>query len=162
MKEKAVCFTGHRSIKEDPALLEERLVFILEKLIQDGYDTFYVGGARGFDALASRVVLHLKEKYSAIRLILILPFVNQYEKESGWMAEEIEEYQFFKKAAEEVIHLREGYRRGCYYQRNEYLVDHTSLCICYQYKKSGGTAYTVQYAEKKNIKVINCYEKNKQ
>ena len=53
---------------------------------------------------------------------MINPIMNQYEKELGWLQEEIEEYHFFKTAADEVIHLKEKYYKGCYYRRNEYLV----------------------------------------
>ncbi len=160
MREKTICFTGHREIKEDKSVLEKKISLILEEQVKQGYCYFIAGGARGFDTLAARVVLRLKEKYPHIQLILVLPFINQYEKEAGWSVEEIEEYNFIKKSASEVIHLQTEYSKRCYYRRNEYLVDHASLCICYQYKRGGGTAYTVQYAEKQYLKVINCY-KNK-
>lgn len=59
------------------------------------------------------------------------------------------------KQADEKIILNEGYKKGCYYQRDRYLVDNSSLCISYQTRKNGGTAYTVDYANKQGIKVIN-------
>lgn len=157
MKEKTACFTGHREIKGDIAHLEEKLALILEQQIQQGYCYFGAGGARGFDALAARTVLRLKEKYPHIHLILVLPFSNQYKHESGWSDVEIEEYHFLKGKASKVVHLQEKYSSGCYYRRNKHLVNHSSLCICYQYKNSGGTAYTTNYAKQQSLEIINCY-----
>lgn len=123
-----------------------------EKLILSGYIYFGAGGARGFDRLASEAVLELKKKYSHIHLILVLPFINQYEKEEGWSIEEIDRYNKIKKEASKIVYTQKYYSKGCYYKRNRHLVDHSSVCICYQYKCTGGTAYTIEYAKKKGIK----------
>ena len=40
-------------------------------------------------------------------------------------------------------------------KRNRYLVDNSSLCICYLTRQTGGTAYTVRYAESKGVTVLN-------
>lgn len=159
MKEKTCCFTGHREIRDNYESLSANLFQIVEDLILNGYRYFGAGGARGFDNLAGSVVLALKKKYPHIHLILVLPFVNQYEHEAGWSTEEIKLYQYLKKHASKVVHLQEHYSNGCYYRRNRHLVDNSSLCIAYQYKNTGGTAYTTRYAESKNIPVINSYHK---
>ena len=159
MRDKTCCFTGHREILGDIEILASSITNIVESLILKGYRFFGAGGARGFDNLAGSIVLNLKKKYPFIHLILVLPFVNQYEHESGWIPKEIEQYQYLKKHASKVVHLQEHYSSGCYYRRNRHLVDHSSLCISYQYKNSGGTAYTTRYAESKNIPVINSYHK---
>ena len=49
----------------------------LVKLIENGYCYFGAGGALGFDTVAAQTVLHLKEKYPHIKLILVLPCVDQ-------------------------------------------------------------------------------------
>ena len=41
------------------------------------------------------------------------------------------------------------------HKRNRHLVDNSSLCICYLTKQSGGTAYTVSYAESHDLKIVN-------
>ncbi len=102
------------------------------------------------------MVLSLKEEYPQIRLILVLPFVNQYSHETGWSEREIERYQELKTQAQKVVHLQETYSQGCYYRRNRHLVDLSSVCVCYQYKYSGGTAYTTKYAKERELKIINC------
>ena len=41
------------------------------------------------------------------------------------------------------------------HERNRYLVDNSGLCLCYLVKRGGGTYYTVQYAKKQGLPVIN-------
>ena len=43
-------------------------------------------------------------------------------------------------------------------KRNRHLVDNSSLCISYLTSDSGGTAYTVNYAKAKGLKIINLAE----
>ena len=41
-------------------------------------------------------------------------------------------------------------------ERNRYMVDHSDICNCYYCTDGkGGTAYTVRYAEKKEIPIVN-------
>ena len=153
MKSKSVCFTGHREIRH--ADLEERLEAQIQKLILNGYERFLAGGARGFDMMAAAAVLKLKKKYPHIKLVLYLPFFNQYTAESGWIKEEKDDYHVQKLLADEVTHIARGYERGIYYKRNRMLVDNADVCVAYQYKDTGGTAYTVDYATKRGTKIIH-------
>lgn len=86
IRERTVCFTGHRSEKlpKGDALerLRQRLSEEIEKAIQDGYDTFLFGGAYGFDLMAAEEVLKKKvlidlQNPRHIRLIAIIPFEEQ-------------------------------------------------------------------------------------
>lgn len=155
-KGKTVCFTGHRQIRKKDSGLIPMLSAVIENFILQGYCYFAAGGARGVDTLAAQVVLTMKKKYPQIHLILVLPFVDLYKKEDGWSQEEIAQYQNLKQNASKVVHIQMLYSRGCYNKRNRYLVDFSNICICYQYKSRGGTAYTTGYAKKQGIKVINC------
>ena len=151
-----VCFTGHRELREPDHVLEQRLLEILTPLIEYGCTDFCAGGARGFDTLAARVVLSLKERYPHIRLVLILPFPDQYLKEGSWTEEEVREFLSLRQKADEVLCLQAQWTPGCYYRRNRELVDRSSLCISYQSRTAGGTAYTVDYAERQGLPVTNC------
>ena len=155
------CFTGHRTLREPEAVIQERLTEILTDLIRQGYRHFCAGGALGFDTLAAKTVLELKKTYEDIHLILVLPFPDQYEKETGWSETDIAAYQDLKTKALRVIHVMDSYCRGCYYRRNVALVNCSSVCVAYQYKASGGTAYTTAYAAEKNVPVINCASQRK-
>lgn len=155
IRKKTVCFTGHRQIKEPISEVERRLTETIENLIQKGYLYFGAGGARGFDALASEVVLKLKDTYPQIHLILVLPFDEQYSHERNWTWEEINQYHRLKEQATKVVVLATGYTSGIYYRRNRHLVDNSSVCVAYMSKANSGTSYTVNYAKARKLEVIN-------
>ena len=121
-------------------------------MIDRGIRFFGAGGALGFDTLAAQTVLRLKKKYPDIKLILVLPCLTQAR---GWPTEDVEEYERIKAQADKVIYTAQEYTKGCMHKRNRHLVDHSSVCVCYLTKDNGGTAYTVDYAEKRGLEIIN-------
>ena len=153
MREKTCCFTGHRKLpfwgrRKVAAKLEKTII----NLIDRGIRFFGAGGALGFDTLAAQTVLRLKKKYPDIKLILVLPCLTQAR---GWPTENVEEYERIKAQADKVIYTAQEYTKGCMHKRNRHLVDHSSVCVCYLTKDNGGTAYTVDYAEKRGLEIIN-------
>jgi uncharacterized phage-like protein YoqJ len=156
MKEKTVCFTGHRTI---PMLkkwkIEKKLKETLEALIDNGYCYFGAGGALGFDTIAAQTVLGLKKKHPEIKLILVLPCKNQTR---GWEEKDVAVYESIIEQADKVVYTQEHYDRGCMFKRNRHLVDNSSVCVAYLTEEKGGTAYTVNYANQKGVKVINIAE----
>ena len=106
----------------------------------------------GFDTLAAQVVLRLRERYPQIRLILVLPCLNQTR---GWAQADIDAYEEIKHCADKVTYTSEHYFRGCMQKRNRHLADNSSVCICYLTKPTGGTAYTVNYARRSGLRIIN-------
>ena len=153
MRSKTVCFTGHRELPAEylPGI-SKRLEDTLVTLIEQGYRYFGAGGALGFDTLAAQAVLRLRERYPQIRLILVLPCLNQTR---GWPQADIDTYKEFKRCADKVTYTSEHYFRGCMQKRNRHLVDNSSACICYLTKSAGGTAYTVNYARRMGLRIIN-------
>lgn len=153
MKEKTVCFTGHREIPFlKKSAIKHGLKKTLEDLIERGYCYFRAGGALGFDTLAAQMVLELKSKYPQIRLILVLPCLSQADR---WDDKDNAVYEDIKCRADKVVYTAQEYFRGCMHERNRHLVDGSSVCVCYLTVKSGGTAYTVNYARKKQLEIIN-------
>ena len=156
MKEKTCCFTGHRDI---PSGANQRIFAkteeMVEILIKKGYLYFGAGGALGFDTIAAFAVLKLKERYPDVRLILVLPCLAQTR---GWSREDVEIYEDIKSKADKVVYTSQEYTRGCMHKRNRHLVDNSSACIAYLTESKGGTAYTVDYAEKHGLTVFNIAE----
>lgn len=153
MKKQTCCFTGHRKIP--PEQYEEiiiRLKSEITAMIQQGVIYFGTGGALGFDTMAAQTVLALREQYPQIKLILVLPCKTQTR---GWNEEDKATYENIKKACDKYIYISDAYTYGCMYERNRHLVDCSSYCICYLTKHSGGTAYTVEYAKKKGLTIMN-------
>jgi len=153
MKEKTVCFTGHRKIpSESIPELSRRLKNILFRLIEEEYMYFGAGGALGFDTLAAQCVLSLRKWYPHIKLILVLPCTAQTK---GWSKDDIAVYEEIKNQADKVVYTSHNYFRGCMFKRNRHLVNGSSVCIAYLTQEKGGTAYTVNYAKEQGLTVIN-------
>lgn len=160
MRSKTCCFTGHRVISEvETKRLKTHLKTVLEELIDTDYRYFGTGGALGFDTIAALTVLELKQKYPHIRLILVLPCVNQTK---GWKDEDVRIYEYIKSLCDKYVYTSREYTKGCMHKRNRHLVDNSSCCICYLKKDSSGTAYTVGYALKQGLKVINIAENSEE
>ena len=109
-------------------------------------------GALGLDTLAAQAVLRLRERYPQIRLILVLPCLNQTR---GWPQEDINTYEEIKHCADKVTYTSEDYFRGCMQKRNRHLADNSGVCVCYLTKPIGGTVYTVDYARRMRLRIIN-------
>ena len=153
VKAKTCCFSGHRRLPLDSLnIVKESLESNVEALIQNGYIYFGTGGALGFDTIAAQIILKLKEKYSHIKLILVLPCINQTK---GWKKDDVEIYESIKKSADKVVYTSDDYLPGCMQIRNQHLVNYSSVCICYKKNETGGTAYTVNYAKEKGLQIIN-------
>jgi len=144
LRARTVCFTGHRHIPENELpIIKERLRETVIGLIERGYRYFGAGGAIGFDTLAALTVLELRAVYPQIRLILVLPCRDQT---ALWNASDVLKYNEILRHADKVVYLHERYTNSCMHERNRYLVDNSSVCVCYLRHKSGGAAYTVGYA----------------
>ncbi len=159
IREKTCCFTGHRKLSPREGLLaRRRLREEMEKLAEEGINTFLAGGALGFDTLAAQEVLRVRaESFPGLRLVLVLPCLGQ---ESSWRERDASVYRFLLRQADEVIYTGDVYTRGCMFTRNRYLVDHSACCLCYLAEEAGrgGTVYTVEYAKKKGLRIINLAE----
>lgn len=156
MRAQTCCFTGHREI---PFLQRHRIAKKLQqeiiKLIQEGVVYFGAGGALGFDTLAAQTVLRMKAQYPEIKLILVLPCESQADR---WDEKDRRVYEEIKLKADKVKYTSIAYTSGCMHKRNRHLVDNSSVCVSYMTKNTGGTAYTVDYAKKNHVRVINLAE----
>ena len=144
-----VCFTGHRPEKLDLSEKEvkEKLREAIKKAIDDGYITFISGMAKGFDTWASEDVLKL-----GAFLECAIPFPEQAQ---DWdLPDQQRRSLIISRSNKETI-VSEANKKGAYYKRNRYMVDNADVIICgYSGRKSGGTAYTVDYALQQDKIVI--------
>ena len=148
-KIKTCAFTGHRELEADFDVkkLEENI----ELLIKNGVKIFYNGGALGFDLIAAKIVLKLKNKYD-IKLITCVPF---YGQEKYFSSAQKEVYNKILKASDEVIILSDTYYKGCFLRRNDYMIENADYLIAYLKKSVGGTAYTVnKFRAQKGDKIL--------
>uniref|UniRef100_UPI004055A109 SLOG family protein n=1 Tax=Alistipes sp. TaxID=1872444 RepID=UPI004055A109 len=149
-REQCVAFTGHRSYRgEQEAALKE----VIRRLYGEGYTYFLSGMAAGFDLAAAEAVLALRAELG-IRLCCVIPYAGQ---RGGLPKGDQGRYDRVLEEADEVVQLAEGYFRGCFHKRNDFLVDHASCVVAYYNSPKGGTHYTVQRALKRGLSLINIY-----
>ena len=147
------CFTGHRKLDTTEwVYLSGKLEETIQGLIEEGVRYFGAGGALGFDTLAAQTVLHMRRDNPAIKLILVLPCEGQADR---WPEGERQVYEAIKGQADKVRYTSREYTKDCMLRRNRHLVDNSGVCVCYLKQKQGGTAYTVDYALRQGLRVIN-------
>lgn len=154
-KEFTCFFTGHRIIaKNKYAAIEERIRREAETLINDkGVTDFITGGALGFDTIAARVIISLKEKYDYIKLHLYLPC---YDHMKGWNPRDQYAARMVMSYADSKIYTVENnYVAGCMQLRNKRMADDAEYCIAYMNNPRSGTAHAVAYANEIGDTVIN-------
>ena len=141
------CFTGHRVLKRD--FSDEKVSEVIDKLINNGYKTFLVGMAIGFD-LKVFEILQTKKKFN----IDVIACVPCKEQDKLWNSKQKEQYKIAIEQADKVVFISEEYFDGCMQKRNMYMVDNSSIVVAYMYAEIGGTKHCVNYAKKKNKNVI--------
>lgn len=164
-KAKAVAFSGHRSFKAaggsdlfrsvNPGMpLDRKLERILRALAEEGFTDFLCGMAEGFDLLAARCVVRLREELPSIRLIAAVPFPGQDDK---FHPELRERYRRLLDLSDHTVIVSPTYSSDCYHRRNDFLTDNASVLVCYFNGTKGGTAYTVKRALSRGLRVINLF-----
>lgn len=135
--------TGHR---ETRGLIPKAMFKELDRLIEQGVDTFYCGMAQGFDLLACE---HLIGK---AKVIACVPYPDQAQKFDWYERGRYE--RDLAKCDEQVI-ICPAYEEDCYKKRNYYMVDHADIVYAFfNGKQRSGTAQTIRYAKKKGLEVI--------
>lgn len=150
---KVACFSGHRNLPQDCTELQANLEKAIIELIERGAIFFGSGGAVGFDQLSATTVLKLKEDYPHIRLVMVLPCPPE-QQSLKWNDEQKKQYYRILEQADKVRILSPQYTDNCMLDRNRHMVDCSAYLICYLRQHSGGTFYTVNYAEKCGLEIL--------
>ena len=148
------CFTGHRIIgSTDLINIQEKLNKTITDLIGKGIFSYMSGGAVGFDTLAAHSVLRAREHNPSVKLIMVLPCINQ---DSRWNEANKQDYRYLLDNADEVIYVSEKpYFNGCMADRNSYLIQQSGVCVAYMTRERSGTSQTVRMARERGLTVIN-------
>lgn len=145
-------FTGHQDYDGSADGVLRDAVAHLWRL---GYRRFASGMASGFDLSAAEAVLGLRGELPGLELEAVVPFAGQ---ERGFASEDRMRHRAVFAAADVRTVLCDGYRHGCYFRRNDYLVEHADCLVAWYVRPASGTGYTVRRALRKGIEVINLYE----
>ena len=146
------CFSGHRpeklirSEKEIKAALCEEI----KQAIQDGLTVFITGMARGVDLWAAEIVLDLRKRNQAIKLICAIPHEGC---EARWSANWKQLYRHVLDNADLVRVITSEYHTGVYQIRNEWMVNHSARVIAVFNGQPSGTKNTIDYAKNQGVPV---------
>ena len=120
-------------------------------MVSLGWTHCISGVACGFDTWVAEEILQRQKENKKITLECVIPFPGQAD--SWEKADQKRRYNILT-AADKAVITSEQYNRGCFFTRNRYMVDKADVVVCAFNGKSGGTAYTVDYALKQNKIVI--------
>ena len=144
---KSCAITGHRDLPKN--LPREKLKADLRALIQEGVQYFYNGLAVGFDLLTAEILVELKVEFPNLHICGCIPFHGQ---ERYFSAEDKRRYYRVLEECDDTVVFCAEYQKGCYFIRNDYMVEKADLLYAYCVSKTGGTAYTVRTFQKKKGK----------
>ena len=136
------------------------LIELIYKLISEGAEDFYAGGANGWDMSFENLVLFFRDKKNlSVKLHLVLPCPPE-EQTANWKKGEKEAYMEILKAADSVEIVSKHYDKNCMKKRNERLVELGDVCVCYynERRPRSGTGQTVRLAKKSGKTIINFYK----
>lgn len=158
IKERAVCFTGHRPEKlpdggaagsAEVRRIKSLLYAEISEAADSGFDTFITGMQRGVDLWAGEIVMELAVKKN-LHLVAVLP-----HRGMGQNFRDADKWTFGRimNFAEKTVIISEKYTRTCNTDRNKFMVDNSSLVIAVVGDMSSGTGQTIRYAEKNGVAV---------
>ena len=160
-RQESCCFTGHRPAKlpwgyneQDPRCvkLKERIADAVLLAYQEGYRHFLCGMAQGCDLYFCEVVLALRTRHPEITVEAAIPCPTQAD---GWSAAQRERYRRILEQCDYETMVQEHYTRECMQRRNRYMVDHSDLLIALHDGLPGGTRYTIEYALRRGVNIID-------
>ena len=149
----ACSFTGHRPERLD--MRPNRVISWLEeeirKAVDAGYTDFISGMQRGVDIWAAEIVLKLKAEGKPVKLIAACAWNGMEDRwEKNWQ----ERYKAILKDADKIVYVSKYPGRAAFFERNHWMVDHSSRLIGVYTGAPGGTKETVWYAKNNGLEVV--------
>lgn len=137
--------TGHRSL--EPFTGREVYSATLGCLRRLEPSRVILGLAIGFDTAVAIACVELQ-----IPFVAAIPFDEQAR---FWQPNQKRAYEVLLGKAERVWKPTGVVGNACYFVRNNYIVDNSDLLLGFVVRKEGGSAYTWDYAAKKQKRRVN-------
>ena len=136
-----VTFCGHSRVS-NTAAVADALKTVVEELISEGADEFYLGGYGEFDSIAAHVVYDLKALHPEIKSYLVIPYLNR---------------EYYTKLYDDCIYppLESVPLKFAISKRNEWMVDQADVVVAHVLYSWGGAAATLNYAKRKKKRIIS-------
>lgn len=160
-RRESCCFTGHRPGKlpwryneMDPRCLalKHRMADAVELAYEEGFRHFLCGMARGCDLYFCEAALSLREAHPDVTVEAAIPCPTQADM---WPAAQRERYARLVAACDFETMVSDHYTSVCMRRRNRYMVEHASLIIAAFDGSAGGTRYTVEYAMRQGLAIVD-------
>lgn len=136
-----ITFCGHGKLNYNEND-KNKLYNVVEKLILCGADEFLLGGYGNFDIISAEVVKSLKIKYKNINSVLVIPYIGRDFNHSLY---DCSEYPPIENVPKRLAIIK----------RNEWMIDKSDVLVAYVINHFGGAVKTLEYAKRKNKKIIN-------
>ena len=138
---KSCFFIGHREASGE--LLPVLRQTVEKHICEYGVTEFTVGGYGGFDHLAARALISLKQQYPQIILSLLIPYhpaERPIETPPGF------DNTYYPPGMEKVPH------KLAIVRANQSMVEHVDYLIAYAWHPASNARDLVEYAEKRQTK----------
>jgi uncharacterized phage-like protein YoqJ len=151
--EKTLCFSGHRpeslpNVQGLEKLIKSYIVSEIKKAVEEGFNTFIMGGSRGIDLWAGMAVLLQRHESPGIRLVAALPY---HTASSRFTEHERFDYGYVLESCDEVLYASDSYSKDCMKRRNLFMIEHSSRIIAFVKNSRSGTGQTIRLAEKAGL-----------
>lgn len=160
-RKQTCCFTGHRPEKlpwgtneadDRCRILKSKLREAIHLAYDMGLRHFICGMARGCDLYFAEEVLALQARGAEITLEAAIPYPAQA---AHWSEPDRSRWQAVVDACDLETVVQSHYSRSCMLRRDKYMVDHSALLIAVFSGERGGTSYTIDYAIKQRLSIID-------
>lgn len=135
-----VTFCGHSHVSDaaDLSVWQDK---VLNLLVSDGADRFYLGGYGDFDRMAAEAVRAKKDERPGIEMALVTAYLGRQADRESY------DYMIYPT-------LRDVTQRSAIPKRNEWMVDSADVVVAYVTHEWGGAAKTLEYARRRGKRVI--------
>lgn len=143
-----VTFCGHSKFYYEETLKDEIFNTLEMELMNYNDINFYLGANGEFDKIALQACLMYKQKHNKVKLYFVTPYLNDvYLKNRKEIINNFDEVIYPE--------LEKVHKRYAIIKRNYWLVNKCDLIISFVKYPWGGASKMLEYAVKKNKKIIN-------
>lgn len=160
-RQTSCCFTGHRPGKlpwkydesDSRCLsLKRRIADAAEAAYAEGFRHFLCGMAMGCDLYFCECVLALRQRFPDVTVEAVIPCPTQSD---AWPPDQRKRYAGLVAACDLETLVSACYTPSCMLRRDRYMVDRSSLLIAAFDGTPGGTRYTVEYAMRQGLAIVD-------
>ena len=152
LKSKTAFFIGDDQINRSSLNnLSQKLERTIDTLIKKEILYFGCAGLSEFGLLSVRAIMNARTKNPAIKMILILPYKQQYKIHTRLNPQD---YDKILKDADKVVHVSEKHSPDCYRKHILHLLKHSGVCVAYVKHTQRETQKIVELARNEGLEIV--------